>query len=382
MHNKDRRGRWLPEDPVLSFTFGIAAVSIAVWVLVWAIGLHLRPNQLDPQQEFKTYFEAINWWPYPAFVLVSAPFVFLTWGAFLKAWLDLARTGVLIHADQSTPSEKVLADVITDLRRRRIWAVCAAFAATIAINTADLQTKGDIYFGNATRSEQLTYTCAERTAWNKWIVEELELFSEAACNEDRAESEEKRIEPPLGDTVFILLTWSQQMAIVFLICLAMGQIFLHILLFWCFERLVSAARKHDLVLRLNAGSAIGEFGLERWNFALNNFYWAASPAMLGVFMSRAATPVDEQDPGQYLLGILVPACLLAPMVFSILSRQARLPDVWPEVGKPDGFATDSYGRQLLWPLDRNWSSKLGIVLAFILGAFSLGYEMTSLLIFT
>ena len=64
------------------------------------------------------------------------------------------------------------------------------------------------------------------------------------------------------------------------------------------------------------------------------------------------------------------------MVVTILARQARLPDVWATL-KPE--QSDAYARQQLWPLDRNWSSKLGIILAFTLAALSLGYEISALL---
>ena len=119
---------------------------------------------------------------------------------------------------------------------------------------------------------------------------------------------------------------------------------------------------------LNCRSPLNEFGLEHWNYALNNFYWAVSPAMLAVFLSRASTPPDDYLPGQAMLGIAVPACLILPMVATIIARQARLPAAWATVSLDGPVAPEDYRRQQLWPLDRNWSSKLGILLAFALAA--------------
>jgi len=156
------------------------------------------------------------------------------------------------------------------------------------------------------------------------------------------------------------------------------QVLLHTLLFAAFERLV-VAREHRLVLALNCTSPFNEFGLEHWNYALNNFYWAVSPALLGVFLSRAATPPEDYLPGQVMLGVAVPACLILPMVATILARQARLPAAWRTVQPNGPVAPEDYRRQQLWPLDRNWSSKLGIVLAFALAALAIGFELTQLM---
>jgi len=167
----------------------------------------------------------------------------------------------------------------------------------------------------------------------------------------------------------------QQFLIVFFAALAFTQLLLHTLLFAVFERL-TVARAHGLCLMLNCRSPLNEFGLEHWNYALNNFYWAASPAMLGVFLSRASTPPEDYLPGQMILGIAVPLSLIIPMVATIITRQVRLPIAWTTV-RPDGSVTpEDYRRQQLWPLDRNWSSKLGILLAFAVAALSIGFELS------
>jgi len=157
------------------------------------------------------------------------------------------------------------------------------------------------------------------------------------------------------------------------------QILLHTAIFGLFERL-AVARAHGLRLMLNCRSPLNEFGLEHWNHALNNFYWAISPALLGVFMSRAATPPEDYLPGQVMLGIAVPACLLAPMIATILVRQARLIEAWKTLQPQGPVEPEDYRRQQLWPLDRNWSSKLGIVLAFALAALSIGFEVNQLVL--
>ena len=170
---------------------------------------------------------------------------------------------------------------------------------------------------------------------------------------------------------------AQQFLIVLFATLAVIQLLLHTLLFAIFERL-AVAREHDLYLMLNCKSPLNEFGLEHWNYALNNFYWAASPAMLAVFLSRASTAPEDYLPGQVLLGFAVPACLITPMVATIIARQARLPSAWRTVQPVGSVEPEDYRRQQLWPLDRNWSSKLDILLAFALAAMAIGFELSQL----
>lgn len=183
---------------------------------------------------------------------------------------------------------------------------------------------------------------------------------------------------PARNWLFLTLTTLQQVLIVFFAALGFCQIVLHTLMFGLFERL-AVARDRRLHIQLNCASPLNEFGLEHWNYALNNFYWAACPALIGVFFSRASTPAEEYLPGQVMLGFLVPTVLLAPMVLTIIVRQSRLPHTWSTIQPKGPVPPEDYRRQQLWPLDRNWTSKLGIVLAFGLAALVLGVEMSKLI---
>jgi hypothetical protein len=67
------------------------------------------------------------------------------------------------------------------------------------------------------------------------------------------------------------------------------------------------------------------------------------------------------------------------MVATIIGRQQRLPDIWQRVREekdPDLVAL--FHKQLLWPFDRNWASKLGIVVSFLLLSYLLGRNVVSL----
>ena len=363
-------------DRAVTALLAAALLSFAFWLLVLLLEFDQAPDNEPPNYE--TYFEQINWWPFPFFFLALAVVLWLTWEPMLRAWRQLAETGVL-QGPGGTPDDGTVEQVLRAVRDKRHNAFVAALVVALFVNLADWAPRYDIFIGTATFERQLTYACKHPGSNVKWIFRQREGDAPPSCapeSEQAASSGTfKGKAPPAGQILFNAIVMTQQFLIVLFAALAVFQLLLHTLLFAIFERL-AVARAHGLSLVLNCRSPLNEFGLEHWNYALNNFYWAASPALLGVFLSRASTAPEDYLPGQSMLRIAVPACLIAPMIATIIVRQARLPAAWRTL-EPDGpVPPEDYRRQLLWPLDRNWSSKLGIVLAFALAALSIGSELS------
>ena len=359
-------------------TANLAAVllSIGVWLLALLLGFQRAPNGVP--DGYLTYFQQSNWWPHPFVFLALAPGLWLTWEPMLRAWSRLAETDVLLGPD-GRPDDATVQRVQDAIRRHRGGAVLTALAIALLVNIADWAPRHDIFIGTAPLDRQLEYACRYPSTFVRWIFVDETIAARAACApaaEPLPLGEANNGIAPTGDQLaFNAMLMAQQFLIVLFAALAVTQLLLHTLLFAIFERL-AIARAHGLRLMLNCRSPLNEFGLEHWNHALNNFYWAVSPALLGVFLSRASTPAEDFLPGQQLLGIAVPACLIAPMIATILARQARLPAAWKTVQTDGPVAPEDYRRQQLWPLDRNWSSKLGIVLAFAVAALSIGVELS------
>lgn len=363
-------------DLGVAATLVSALLSFGFWLLVIAFDFHEAPA--NAPEAYVSYFQQVNWWPYPFFFLALAPGLWLTWRPMLRAWRRLADTGVLLGSD-AAPDEAALQAILDAVRRKRRLAVVAALAVAVFVNTADWLPRYGIHVGTADFDKQLAYACSYPSPSVKWIFTAQASTGEPACA-DRAERQadaapEPGVAPPPGQIVFNAVLVLQQFLIVLFAALAVAQILLHTLLFAVFERL-AVARENGFRLLLNGRSPLNEFGLEHWNHTLNNFYWAVSPAMLAVFLSRISTSPEDYLPGQVMLGIAVPACLIAPMVATIIVRQARLPAAWKTVQPQGPVAAEDFRRQQLWPLDRNWSSKLGILFAFGLAALSLGFELS------
>lgn len=348
------------------------AVSVALWLFALTAGFQ-TPPQPSPT-DYRPYFSIINWWPYPFFFLALALPLWLTWKPMLVAWRRLAFTGVLKRGRNQ--ADDADADAVERAVGSLRW-IAVAVAAIIAllVNALDAQALFGIYSGQSSRLEQAAFACSERTAFVKWLFETGPIWQGIDCS-GLSETAGGGLPAPPRQILFVVVAFCQQIAIVFLAALGVCQLLLHTLLFGLFERL-SVAHERGLNIALNAKSPLNEFGLEYWNHALNNFYWAASPAFIPVFFSRTETDAEHYLPGQELLGIAVPAALIAPMVATIIVRQLRLPVLWEALERGNVDA-ESYRRQALWPLDRNWASKLGIVLSFVLAGLALGMNMARL----
>ncbi len=356
-----------------------AGFSLLFYGYVYAFGFDAAPMHAPPRYE--GYFAQSNWWPFPIFFIAIAPSLYFTWVPMLQAWQDLRDSGVL-RARQGVIDESKLWRLRQRLSRHRITAIVLAFLIAVFTNGWDWLPNYQVFFGSAPLHEQMQAACKFQSASFKWLLETESGQGSLLCLDRRlapmAEASDAHIAQPAAQLIYNLVLMAQQFLIVFLAALVIIQLLLHTYLFAVFEHL-SVAKDEGLYLRLNARSPLNEFGLEHWNFVLNNLYWSACPAMLGVFLSRAATSPEDYLPGQMLLGFAVPAALIGPMVATVLVRQARLPDCWRELSEAGPEVAEDYRRQQLWPLDRNWSSKLGIVLAFALAALSIGFEIHHLM---
>jgi hypothetical protein len=235
----------------------------------------------------------------------------------------------------------------------------AAAVLTVVVNALDIWPTALTYAGHEAAQERLA---AEADAFGRWLV---------PYDGDGLPA------PPL-QALFAAAAYLQQIGIVLLACLAFFQVLLHTALFAWLERL-PVAREHGLRLALDAESPLHEFGLEHWNHTLNNFYWATTPALVGALVSRQVAAAREtMQPGQELMNLLIPTAVLAPMVATVLARQARLPEVWARLQPKGPVDPSHYREQRLWPLDRNWTSKLGILLALAMAGLVIGLEIRAL----
>ncbi|MBU1052572.1 MAG: hypothetical protein KKC46_01945 [Proteobacteria bacterium] len=173
--------------------------------------------------------------------------------------------------------------------------------------------------------------------------------------------------------IFVIFAYFQQYAIIIIAFCALFHIWAHLLYFVLFKKL-PVSKRLKLTIRLDPYSALHEFGLERWNQALNMIYWALCPALVIPIISKSAqSDINIYDIGQLMIRWLVPLLFLSPMLFTLIARQTKAMELWDTVrNEKNEENIERYHKQLLWPLDKNWASKLGIIISFILLSYLIG----------
>lgn len=431
--------RWLIESPLRRLT--LVLVLLAVFIDIYAAknGLHTPLDPAFAPGAYRSFFQVPAWFPFPLYFILAALVIWQSWDAFNRAWMTLPKTGVLRMSsgrevdDDDEP--RIMDSIIANFTWWRRWVLiplafisgffsmyldsererATMLASVFNIEELRFAEPSDPYVGiQTTFSGQVARACEGPDFQSRWLWEELakykiiaveacrlERCTSVACTEKRvlssdsrskqyaervqniiklekkAKRSDKYLETPRGQIVTEALMHFESMIVISLGWLIFLQCVAHALFFWNFERLRSA-KAAGVCLKLNCESKLGEFGLEHWNHALNNLYWYFSGALLIPYLSRISQAnLNDLDASQLVLQYAIPVLAATPMITTILARQNRLPECWdPNIS--DEYAK-RYQSQHLWPLDKNWSSKLGIVLAFVLLSISFGISMTNLL---
>ncbi len=375
---------WWRRDVAVAVSLGLAGYSILVYGLVWLFDFHQPPP--IAVDDFKPYFAKPNWYGYPLFFVLLVPALASSWLPFVAAWRRLAETGVLTK-ERGIVDDDILHGLELFIRSRRSHALWLALGLSLVVTVVDVQGSYQAFAADS-YPEQLELACKDKSFFTKWLFDAWADrggdVSPCHGTVPAAEAVRQLLDssPALADLPQVAANVAlhlQQFAITTLAALAGFQVLFHT---WWFARFDQEryAIAHGLRVCLNPASPLKEFGLEHWNHALNNFYWAMAPALVAPFISRATVPDPSLlAPGQRMFNIFVPLAVLAPMVATIIARQMKLPAVWDRL-KPGGPCDpELYLEQRLWPLDQNWSSKLGIILAFAGAGLVLGIEISDII---
>lgn len=373
-------------------TLALVIYSLIILGLTVLAGIHLDA-ELQGGLRFDGYLSKFNWSLFVLWWLFLALLVHLTWVPFLAAWQDLQQKEMLRDRDGKPATTEQISRLCGQMSRYRLILLGIAVAASIAVNYVDTQYLRDVYrscnannFGIVHRwsaaVEKAALFKARCGNLDSELVENLEIdFNVAYLVHDREIENVSGVIDSISKQVnswFNYAIYFQQFVAVVMATLAMLQLALICNLFWRFER-AAWLNKEGLQMNLDPFSKLHEYGLERWNHAWNNVYWAFTLVLLVPIASKQAQTVETPDLTQIVLQYGVPVLVAAPMIATIISRQQRLPDLWPRIIEEENSDLVAlYHKQLLWPFDRNWASKLGIVVSFLLLGYLLGNNLLQL----
>jgi len=336
----------------------------------------------------------IIWILYPVFWPAVMFLFFQTWHQFMNAWHDLFLNGcvsikglnVNTSSCSTTPCDnkekakqielekafKAFAREIAGMHKVRVlWP-----AIILAMFLTNLDAAGiyKLYWHEGGKSFYMETVNKDKPECYVLLYQKL---VPAVCSEskgDRLEDDWTEAWAWPGNKVdkvangyFVLAAYTQELLLILFALMALFQIVLHLWLFWRFES-IEVSRSRQLLLTLDPLSTMHEFGLEGWNYALNNTYWIISMALLIPIISVTSQPPGKADVGQILMKWIVPLLFLVPLIGTIIVRQIRVSLLWSDVRKmgEDTAEVKGFHKQVLWPFDRNWASKLGIIIAFAL----------------
>lgn len=383
--------KWINEmGPLGKITIALVFYSLIILGLTVIAGIHLDA-ELQGDLRFDGYLGKYNWSLFFLWWLFLAGLVHLTWDPFLAAWHDVQQNEMLLDRDGKPASAEQASRLCQQMGRYRMILLGVAIVVSIAMNYVDTQYLRDIYGScNSSKSEIVdSFAADEKVVLFKNMCGDLEDgkikslevdFNIGYLVHDREIKKPGVIAEISKGTnnLFNYAIYLQQFVAVVMAILAIFQLALVCNLFWRLER-AAWLNKDGLQLSLDPFSKLHEFGLESWNYAWNNVYWVFSLVLLVPIASKQAQTAGTTDLGQLVLQYGVPILIAAPMVATIIARQQRLPNLWPRIrAEKDPDLVARYHKQLLWPFDRNWASKLGIVVSFVLLTYLLGKNLLEL----
>lgn len=323
--------------------------SIVVHFIAWRWQFHILT--IVPFKHYNGYFQKPNWALTPLYWSFVIPFAYYTWEGFISAWRDLPRTNVLHRNNSGEVTYDDIESLILKYNITRLILLLLAIPSAIIVNVVDVFSWAPCFLQNKAN------VCMESGPDFNVVWIYLGSFGSSVYYKN---------------LLFDIFAYINQFILTLLGFLSLYQITFHLFIFSMFERFKFFSR-NQLSITLNWESPLGEFGLEGWNNTLNNIYWLLSAVLVVPLISRFSQPPGEMSNGQIMIQIFVPILFAIPIVFTIIQRQVRLPEVWHLVrDSKDISISKKYHDQKIWPLDKNWSSKLGILIATTLLMYLLG----------
>ena len=357
---------------------------------------------------YKTFFEVPAWFPFPIYFAIAALVIWQSWDAFINVWEKLPQTKVIKRRGEEEVSKEILLKLTKEFNNYRFYLIILSILLGILCMWVDSERERNTMYNEENFSGQLARACEDpdflsKWLWNEWTADSTHREKKNPCslkglegiknptkeqqyhwrkdeilkiiNDNKTTYKDDRIHPPRAQWVTVLLFHLEDAVLISLGWLIFFQSLAHSYFFCRFEHL-KISQTFNLYLELNVKSDLNEFGLERWNHALNNLYWYLSAALMIPILSRGSQrDLSNLDTSQLLLELFIPVIVATPMITTIIVRQMRIPSCWDRLSKPD---YEKFLEQRLWPLDKNWSSKLGVLLAFLILSLFLGVNIATI----
>jgi hypothetical protein len=317
-------------------------VSVLLIPAAFACGLHWSKTGA------RGYFQKPNWFLYPAFIPVLLWLVHITWYDYVDGWKSIRDQGVLHTNEFRYASADHLAAILRFLRRSRPALFISACVLGLILTTIDSHSAYSLI---GKLPSEIAGKCVDRDFFIASVLKDT-YFPRASWT---------------GTIWFGTWCYLMQGALIALSFTCLLQILFHGSLFTFFEG-TGLARQNRLSISLRANDPASEFGLERWNYAINRGYVFVAFAMLVPLISHWSQIGGgcENSVGQRMFALLLWLILLGPILLPLLARFARRKEVTALVIKADDrdFKKE-IDEQRLWPFDKDNIGKIALSVSFV-----------------
>jgi hypothetical protein len=328
------RNPWKSKNLLVVITLLFVALSICADLISMSIGIAWGSGG---------YMRKLNWSLYPIFFIIVGLLVHASWSLYLQAWRSLPANGVLYRNGNKETDESALDRFLDHIRGKRFPLVIASVAFGLILTALDA---GCLWMEYGVLSKSAA--CAESD------------FSVAFRLPD--------VFPPVGKTadgLFNLFVYFLQGMLIAYALLALMQVYLHGFYFWRFEH-AQLASEEGLSLRLNSDDPLREFGLTEVNRALNTLFITMALGMAIPVLSAAFQQSDIPDLGQWMLRIILPIALIAPLIIPMTDRYIRQKEEKLRVlASRDDTTVEKFINQKLWPFEGTHVGYVGKTAAII-----------------
>ena len=283
------------------------------------------------------FLTKLNWSLYPIFFILAGFLVYASWSLYLDAWQSLPKNSVLYRSGKIELNDSSLTPLIWRLNSYRKYLIVISILLGGLLTILDAGCLWSEY-GVISGAAQ----CEERDFSVAYTM--ISVYPDAN---------------KLSNGMFNILVYFLQGGLIAAGWLTFLQMTLHGYYFWQFEKTKEAVAS-DYQLRLNIHDPLHEFGITELNRALNTIYITIALAMIIPVASAASQQPIIPDFGQWLLRILLPLLLLAPLVIPTIDRYFRLKEASDFVmTSPNENDAKDFREQKLWPFEGTQIGYLG-----------------------
>ncbi len=347
--------------------------SLSLHLMAFALGLNEAPAYAP--KEYHTYIDSLNWSLHPVFFIIVPFIVERCWIPFIGAIND--TSGALfkerfnnidkriVENNYTTISGANLEKLIAEVKnKRKSMIVLAAICATVFVYI-DTQEVLDIYNKNKQALIQVIVGKKDPDFFERWIWSAPEKTRQQIVNNSHS-SEINEINPTNMDWVILIYAYFLE----FLLLLCGFLILLQTIFqatFFILVEYTKTGQKIGLKFFLDGNDQLGEWGLRKYNMALDYVYWFIGCGLCVPLLSQHFNSHDDigQKMADGLLFFLVPLSLLTIwLVRNNLKNQAlQLAEL------TGGELAINTTKQSLWPIKSH--EYYGILFALLMLTFNI-----------